>query len=303
MSDAPPYVLLPPLYRQNRAEGHILHQNCTEFSAPGYDFRVNWREDPAKVRPMLATPAAPPLTGAGLVFEPKYDGIRALVHVAPRRGGADIRLWSRLGNEKTSQFPSVVQALEAWAQKLKAPVLLDGELVALDANGRPAGFQKLQGRIHLSDAREVERIEHQQPVALIVFDILRDGDEDVRGLALTDRRARLEQRLTPNPTLRLCLQAPASTRKSWRECGSCSRRGRSANRHSPNGSRPTSRRTGSSLSWWPRSASPSGRPTESCGIRFTSGCETTNAPRMWSWRFLRRMRHRTRIVPRPTTPW
>jgi bifunctional non-homologous end joining protein LigD len=161
---------------------------------------------------MLATPASPPLTGAGLVFEPKYDGIRALVHVAPRRGGADIRLWSRLGNEKTSQFPSVVQALEAWGQKLKAPVLLDGELVALDPNGRPAGFQKLQGRIHLSDAREVERIEHQQPVALILFDILRDGDEDVRGLALTDRRARLEQRLKPNATLRLSEQAPADGR-------------------------------------------------------------------------------------------
>ena len=143
---------------------------------------------------MLATLATPPLTGAGLVFEPKYDGIRALVHVAPARGGAQVRLWSRLGNEKTSQFPSIVHALEKWGSKLKAPALLDGEIVALDENGRPAGFQKLQGRIHLSDARDVARIEKQHPVALILFDILRDGDEDVRGLSLTDRRLRLEQR-------------------------------------------------------------------------------------------------------------
>ena len=160
------------------------------------------------MRPMLATLAAPPLTGAGLVFEPKYDGIRALVHVAPRRGGADVRLWSRLGNDKTSQFPAIVQALANWGTKLKAPVLLDGEIVALDAGGRPAGFQKLQGRIHLSDAREVERIDHQQPVAIILFDILRDGDEDVRGLPLTERRVRLEEKLTrTDATLRLSEQA------------------------------------------------------------------------------------------------
>ena len=140
---------------------------------------------------MLATVAEPPLTGAGLVFEPKYDGIRALVHVEPAKPRAAVRIWSRLGNEKTTQFPSIVQALGAWGAKLKGPVLLDGEIVALDADGRPAGFQKLQGRIHLKGARDVEQIERSQPVALIAFDILRDGDTDLRGLPLTDRRARL----------------------------------------------------------------------------------------------------------------
>src|SRR5688572_2841249 len=144
---------------------------------------------------MLATLSEPPLTGAGLLFEPKYDGIRALVHVAPGRGGADVRLWSRLGNDKTSQFPSIVNALARWGAKLKSPVLLDGEIVALDSEGRPAGFQKLQGRIHLSDVKDVARIEQQQPVAIILFDLLRDGADDVRGLPLTERRARLEKLL------------------------------------------------------------------------------------------------------------
>jgi bifunctional non-homologous end joining protein LigD len=153
---------------------------------------VRWKEDPAKVRPMLATLADPPLTGAGLVFEPKYDGIRALVHVAPRQGGAEARLWSRLGNDKTAQFPSIIRALERWGTALTGPVLLDGEIVALE-DGKPAGFQRLQGRIHLTSARDVEIVEKSQPVALIAFDILRDGDDDVRGLPLTDRRARLEK--------------------------------------------------------------------------------------------------------------
>jgi len=162
---------------------------------------------------MLATLAEPPLAGAGLIFEPKYDGIRALVHVAPARGGAEVRLWSRLGNDKTSQFPSIVHALERWGSTLKAPVLLDGEVVALDGDGRPAGFQKLQGRIHLSDPRDVERIEKQQPVALILFDILRDGDEDLRGLSLSGRRSRLERRLgRSGDTLRLSEQATGDGR-------------------------------------------------------------------------------------------
>ena len=169
---------------------------------------MKWREDPAKVRPMLATLAEPPLTGDGLVFEPKYDGIRALVHVAPQRGGADVRIWSRLGNDKTTQFPSIVSALTRLGGTLKGPVLLDGELVALDGDGRPAGFQKLQGRIHLAAAKDVERLDKQQPVALILFDILRDGDEDLRGKPLTDRRSTLVKAIgRPSTIIRISEQA------------------------------------------------------------------------------------------------
>jgi len=146
---------------------------------------------------MLATLADAPLTSAGLVYEPKYDGIRGLVEVAPGRAPGGVRIWSRLGNEKTSQFPSIVRALDAFRATLDAPLLLDGEIVALDERGRPAGFQRLQGRIHLTGTREVEDIERAQPVALIAFDLLRDGDEDLRGLPLTERRARLQARLGP----------------------------------------------------------------------------------------------------------
>ena len=110
---------------------------------------MKWRENPEAVRPMLATLAEPPLVSAGLVYEPKYDGIRALVDVRPGTTRDGVRIWSRLGNEKTSQFPSIVRALERLAREARGPVLLDGEIVALDAQGRPAGFQRLQGRIHL----------------------------------------------------------------------------------------------------------------------------------------------------------
>src|SRR5216684_5349695 len=96
---------------------------------------------------MLASLADAPLEDPHLVYEPKYDGIRAIVEVPA--GGAGVRLWSRLGNDKTAQFREIADALARWGRTRRQPVVLDGEIVALDAKGQPAGFQNLQGRIHL----------------------------------------------------------------------------------------------------------------------------------------------------------
>jgi bifunctional non-homologous end joining protein LigD len=148
--------------------------------------------DAGALRPMMATLSDAPLAQKGLVYEPKYDGIRALVEIEPRPKGARARIWSRNGNEKTAQFPTIVAALEAAGKALKGPVILDGEIVALDEGGRPAGFQRLQGRMHLAGARDIERAEAAQPAALILFDMLLDGKEDLCKLPLTDRRKRLE---------------------------------------------------------------------------------------------------------------
>jgi len=166
---------------------------------------------------MLASLSAPPLQSKTLVYEPKYDGIRALVDIEPHERGPVVRLWSRLGNEKTKQFPSIVQALQAFGSKLKRPLLIDGEIVALDKEGRPAGFQRLQSRIHLADARDVERLDHAQPVALIAFDLLRDGNEDLRGMPLTERRARLESHLHDHTkdVLRLSEQVKGDARELY----------------------------------------------------------------------------------------
>ena len=77
---------------------------------------VQWRSDMRTVRPMLATLEDAPLEGDGLVYEPKYDGIRALVEIMPGQQ-PPVRLWSRLGNEKTAQFPDLVAALTRFAKK------------------------------------------------------------------------------------------------------------------------------------------------------------------------------------------
>jgi bifunctional non-homologous end joining protein LigD len=174
---------------------------------------------------MLASVPAntPPLTGADLLYEPKYDGIRAIVLIEPDRTPPRVRLWSRLGNEKTAQFPEVVDTLVQWARPFKAPVVLDGEVVALDEEGRPAGFQRLQGRIHVAVPGYRSSKPHQspqeQPTAFIAFDLLREGDTDLRALPLTDRRARLEALFAnyepPSDTLRLSEQVAKDGRELY----------------------------------------------------------------------------------------
>ena len=155
---------------------------------------------PVRLRPMLATLADAPLDDERLVYEPKYDGIRALVEVVPsppkgrRRQPARVTLWSRNGHDKTPQFPELAAELAAVGGTRPTALLLDGEIVALDAKGRPTSFLKLQPRIHLTDARDAERLAVAQPVVFIAFDLLEEGGADLRPLAFTSRRARLEKR-------------------------------------------------------------------------------------------------------------
>ena len=142
-----------------------------------------WRDDPALVRPMLAMTATPP-DSPEFVYERKYDGIRAVVSIEPEAGV--VRMWSRLGNEKTAQFPEVAARLKAC--RFPRPVIVDGEIVAVDRHGQPAGFQNLQGRMHVKSPGRVSR----QEVAFIAFDLLRDGNDDLRKKPLRERRRRLE---------------------------------------------------------------------------------------------------------------
>ena len=163
---------------------------------------------------MLALLADAPLQDPNLAYEPKYDGIRAIVQVAGGAHPGGVRIFSRNGNDKTRQFPEIARALAEYGRRLKAGVLLDGEVVALDDRGEPTGFQRLQGRIHLSSEADALRASRQAPAAFIAFDILEDGGEDLRPLPLTSRRARLERVFgnTGSPLLRLSDFVPADGR-------------------------------------------------------------------------------------------
>ncbi len=130
-----------------------------------------------------------------LIFEPKYDGIRALVQVEPAGpDGPLVRILSRRGNDKTAEFPDVAEPLARLARRLDGPLLMDGEIVAVDRRGAPLGFQHLQGRLRRRGAA-ARRASQTAPVVFIVFDLLRDGADDLRGCPFTERRRRLEARL------------------------------------------------------------------------------------------------------------
>ncbi len=136
-----------------------------------------------------------------LVFEPKYDGIRALVALD---GDAPPRLYTRLGRDKTAQFPDLAAPLAAFGARLRRPVLLDGEIVASDEQGAALPFQHLQERLHATGGAIRTAARHVAAM-LVVFDLLRHGDEDLRPLPLTERRRRLEQVMRRNdaPAVRL----------------------------------------------------------------------------------------------------
>jgi len=137
---------------------------------------------PASIKPMLATlvDEAPP--NEGWVFELKYDGVRLL----SRCDGEDVRCISRNGIDWTHRVGPVAEALA----KLKLDgAWLDGELIATDPNGR-SDFSLLQ---HTMEQRRLDEIQ------LCIFDLLFYQGEDLRGLPLSERKARLDAALAKLP--------------------------------------------------------------------------------------------------------
>ena len=128
--------------------------------------------------------------GKGWTFEPKYDGIRVLAFATP----TEVKLITRNGKEKAEQFPEIVSALKKLASQTRRPLGLDGEIVAL-VDGEPARFQKLQSRIQVKQSQLIARYSAATPAALILFDILMDGDEVLLGEPWTDRHERLLTRV------------------------------------------------------------------------------------------------------------
>ncbi len=133
---------------------------------------------------MKAT-SGPLPTGDGWIYEVKWDGMRILADVAPD----GVRAWSANGHDATAAFPELGALAEALAP---VEATLDGEVVALDAEGRPS-FGRLQGRMHVTSAAEAARRAVETPVSYVVFDLLRLAGHDVTGRPWEDRRHLLDQ--------------------------------------------------------------------------------------------------------------
>ena len=127
---------------------------------------------------------------AGWAIEPKWDGIRIIADVSAR----GVRLWTRNGNDKAPQFPEIVRALMSVAAE-GGPLVLDGEIVALDRKGRALRFQALQGRMHAESEATLARSAAATTTAFVAFDLLADGDRPLTSLPFSERRKALEARV------------------------------------------------------------------------------------------------------------
>src|SRR3989454_10004830 len=133
------------------------------------------------VKPMLArlAPHIPP----GALYEPKFDGFRAVIF----RDGDEVELGSRNERPLTRYFPDVVEAAR---RELPERCVVDGEII-LVLDGR-LDFEALQQRIHPAASR-VNLLAGETPASFIAFDLLALGDVDLRQRSFAERRALLEE--------------------------------------------------------------------------------------------------------------
>jgi DNA ligase 1 len=143
--------------------------------------------DPAPFRPpMLAhaldEPDLTTLVPADFMAEWKWDGIRVQAVAARGDGGTLARLYSRSGENISKSFPDLLDAL-------RLPGAIDGELLIM-REGRVQTFNVLQQRLNRKSV--TAKLIAEFPAHLRAYDLLADGDEDLRELAFAERRTRLE---------------------------------------------------------------------------------------------------------------
>ncbi len=142
--------------------------------------------------------------GGRCAAEYKYDGVRVQAH---RTADGTIELFTRRLERISSQFPDVVEVLQAGLGPREA--ILEGEVVAFDpASGELRPFQEVMFRRRKHGIAEAVR---DVPVSLFCFELLYADGEDLTRLSYPERRARLAEAITPAATLRLTTAAQIDT--------------------------------------------------------------------------------------------
>src|SRR5919106_1794241 len=134
------------------------------------------------ILPMLAKRVAELPRGGEWIFEPKWDGFRALIF----RDGDEVLIQSRDEKPLNRYFPELLEPLQ---KQLPKRCVLDGEVVV--AKDGALDFDALQLRIHPAESR-VKLLSQEIPASIVLFDLLSEGDRDLRGMAFQERRLMLE---------------------------------------------------------------------------------------------------------------
>ncbi len=141
------------------------------------------------LEPMLAKASEELPSGEGWLFEPKWDGFRALSF----RDGPSLHLQSREQRPLNRYFPELEAPLLA---ALPERCVADGEIVIAGPGG--LDFEALLLRIHPAESR-VRELARTSPASIVLFDLLALGDRDLRRAPFSERRALLESSATPGP--------------------------------------------------------------------------------------------------------
>ncbi|MBK0394767.1 ATP-dependent DNA ligase [Ramlibacter algicola] len=146
------------------------------------------------IDPMLAKIAEALPEAEGFLFEPKWDGFRAIVF----RDTTGVRIQSRDLKALNRYFPELEKVL---AEQLPKGCILDGEIVVAGPQG--LDFDALQQRIHPAASR-IGKLAKETPAGFVAFDLLAAGGKSVMDLPQQERRQRLESLLkSAKPPLRL----------------------------------------------------------------------------------------------------
>jgi len=135
---------------------------------------------------MLAKRVSHLPTEGDWIFEPKWDGFRALIF----RDGDEILIQSRDEKPLDRYFPELLEPLRS---QLPARCVLDGEIVI--ARNGTLSFNDLQMRLHPAASR-VKMLSEKIPASMVFFDLLSKGDKDLRSQPFNERRRQLESMLS-----------------------------------------------------------------------------------------------------------
>ena len=138
------------------------------------------------ILPMLAKRVSELPEGGNWIFEPKWDGFRALVF----RDGDEVFIQSRDEKPLNRYFPELVETLK---KQLPKQCVLDGEVVL--ARDGALDFDALQLRLHPAASR-VKMLSEQMPASVVFFDLLAEGKKDLRNTPFEQRRSKLESMLS-----------------------------------------------------------------------------------------------------------
>ena len=150
---------------------------------------------PAKLTPMRAESGDRAFNHDDWMWEPKLDGYRVMAFI----GAKGVRLCTHRGVELSRNFPRLAAEL---GKQGSHDMILDGELVAFNANGKPS-FAALQARAGLKAEREIAAADERAPAAFCCFDLLHFAGVDLRGAPYRDRRRYLAQCLLPSSRVQL----------------------------------------------------------------------------------------------------